>query len=371
MRMSAFSRIEEIDRHFKSEPPSEGLLWLDAFDPRLSLRGHGWREEAVAARSFRRIPERAAAGLSEAVQKLSWAPASLFLSFFSDATELSVRICNENTASMSHMPLTGSAGVELYMRDGVQWVPLATAVPGLDNRLFERRLVRGWTPIIREYRLYLPLYKGVEEICLGFSPQARILANPRSKENKPILFYGTSITQGGCANTPGSDFVSIVGRLLDSDTINLGFSGNGKGEPEVARLIAEVDAQMFVLNYDANCELERLKKSLPEFFRILRERHPRTPVVLLGTVPLSSALWDAGLRELLAARRDTLMRFYLHAKDAGDEGIYFIDGEGILPPGLTGAFVDGSHPTSGGFSIMAERLAPHLARIRNWQQTGC
>ncbi|HWL53789.1 MAG TPA: SGNH/GDSL hydrolase family protein [Chthoniobacteraceae bacterium] len=368
MKDSAFSKIEEMDRHFKSLPPSEGLVWKDAFEPCFNLGGHGWSKEAVAHRSFRRLPERALPQCPEAVRQISLAPAGVYLAFATDASEIAVRICNRDTVVMAHMPLTGSAGAELYTRDAARrWVPLATAVPSVENRRFERRLIREVRRGVQEYRLYLPLYKCVEEVSLGFSPGAVVLPGLEATEKKPIVFYGTSITQGGCANTAGSDFVSLVGRLMEANTLNLGFSGNGKGEAVIARLVSELDAQIYVLNYDANCTPEGFEQTLPEFVRILRADHPQTPIVLLGTVGLNGAWWDAPLRALLTKRRDAMMRYYLKAKEAGDANLHFIDGEGLLPSGLSGAFVDGSHPTSGGFFTMAQRLVPHLELIRAWE----
>ncbi len=363
MSDSAFSRIEQIDRNFaQASDAGDGLEWLDAFDPRLTLRGLGWPTEAYALRSFRRAPERAVHTLSESVQYLTRCPASVFLSFSTDASDLSVRVCNQNTDSMNHMPPVGSAGVELYIRDGHQWIPAAVAIPPKDNRMFERPLVQKLPHQMREYRLYLPLYNWLEELHLGFSANATILPSP-APTHKPILFYGTSITQGGCANTAGSDFVSILGRILNIDTINFGFSGSGRGEPEVAQLIREVDASLFVLDYAANCEPERLRDTLPPFVRILREAHPHTPIVLLSAPGFNKGEWDSNFRATCTGRRDNTLRFYIQRKDEGDQNIHFIDGEGLLPAGLTGTYVDGVHPTSAGFIMMAERLAPQLGVI--------
>lgn len=367
MKASAFADIENLDRNFKNDPVADGLCWIDAFDPRIAFRGHGWPQEARAARSFRRFPDRGVDELSPAVQTLSFCPASVFLSFYSNTTEIAVRVCNADTTLMNHMARTGSAGVELYVRDGRDWVPLAVAVPPGDHRMFERRLISDVAPRRREYRLYLPLYKALEELSLGFAPGATVEAAPSPASARPIVFYGTSVTQGGCANTSGSDFVSLTGQMLDVDTINLGFSGNGRGEPEVAQLISEIDAEMFVLNYASNCDVERLRQTLPGFHRILRDAHPDTPIVLLGSDAWNVMTWSAEKRRLLTERRDIQMRFYLDTKAAGDRNLHWIDGEGILPPRIAGSFVDGVHPTSAGFMLMAERLAPHLAMIRHWE----
>jgi lysophospholipase L1-like esterase len=363
MSKSEPSKIEKIDRNFAaSTNTGDGLIWLDAFDPLLSFRGHGWKEEAIAARSFRRAPDRAAPTLSESVQYLTRCPASVFLSFYTDTKELSVQARNNSTDCMNHMPRTGSAGVELYVRDGQQWVALATSIPPPDKAEYKQPLLTNQPRMMREFRLYLPLYMWLEELSIGFSADAQIKPCP-APQQKPVFFYGTSITQGGCANTAGSDFVSILGRMLDTDTINFGFSGSGKGEPEVAQLIREVDASMFVLDYAANCTPELLRDTLPPFVDILREAHPETPIVIMGPLGLNKSDHDATFRKTCEGRRDVSMRFYLQRKDAGDNNIHFIDGEGLLPIGAVASYVDGVHPTSTGFVMIAERLFPQLKLI--------
>lgn len=358
------SRLEQLDSNFQTKSAGDGLQWLDAFDPRLSLRGLAWPTENRKRRNFRRLPDRAAAGLSEGVQVLSHCPAGVFVSFFTDASAISVRMTQGDLEPMDHMPATGMSGAELYLRVGPTWHPMAVARPALDQITFTRALVEDAPKERREYRLYLPLYKKLDALELGFSPRAVVEPSPASPGAKPVFFYGTSITQGGCANTAGSDFVSLTGRLLDAEVINFGFSGSGRGEPEVARLIREVKAEIFVLDFIANAELATLPKVLPEFIRILREKHPRTPIVLISCPDFDPLLWNPKYRDEQDAKRDVVMRVYVQGKEQGDRHLHYIDGPGLLPSGLTGAYVDGTHPTSHGFAIMAERLAPQLRVIR-------
>ena len=361
--------LEKLDKNFRPQTGGRELCWIDAFDPRLSLRGLGWLEENREKKSFRRLPDRAEPFLSEGVRALSWCPASAFLSFFTNATALSVRLAYPKAAGMAHMPDSGSSGAELYLREGTRWLPLASAIPAAGEREFERQLIDGLPAgaAPREYRLYLPLYNPLERLAIGVPPGAEVAPSPAPQDPHgagPIFFYGTSITQGGCASTAGGDFVSTLGRELGAEIINFGFSGNGKGEPEMARLIREIDAGMFVLDYSANCDAARLRDTLPPFVRILREKRPRTPIVILSQIGYSRLLWSREAREELGRRRDVMMRFYLNAKEAGDANLHFIDGWGVLPPGLNGSFVDGAHPTSAGFATMAERLLPLLNLVR-------
>ena len=177
------------------------------------------------------------------------------------------------------------------------------------------------------------------------------------------MVYGTSITQGGCASLPGSDFVSTVGRMLDVDVQNFGFSGNGWGDIEVARLLSEIDAAMFVLDYCANVSVQRLRRSLPPFYRTLRARRPHTPIALLSNVMPWGIVYNPATRSALEGKRDVMIHFYSKTRRAGDANLHFIDGSAILPVSADAAYVDGVHPTDHGFQLMAERLAPSIRMI--------
>lgn len=356
--------LEQLDKHFQREVGKKPLRWLDAFDLSLALRGLAWVSENRRGKHFRRLPNRSDKYLTEGVRHFSHCPAGVFLSFFTNAADISVRMSVEDFEQMHHMPATGMAGAELYFRAGETWHPVAMARPSLSMNAFECSLIKNASRQQREFRLYLPLYKKVNSLALGVEPGAIIKPAPAQKGNKPILFYGTSITQGGCANTPGSNYVSSIGRILDTEVINLGFSGNGKGEPALARLMREIDAEIFVLDFIANAEIETLDTVLPEFIKLLRARHRHTPIALLGCPAFDLSLLSAKVYATLDRKRDITLRTYLNAKSAGDRNLHFIDGNSLLPAGVTGSYVDGVHPTSHGFAIIAERLAPQLHAIR-------
>jgi len=354
------------DSNFEQAAAADDVRWIDAFAESISLRGLAWLAENRPQKSFRRLPTRPGLEeeLSPGVRDLSHCPAGGFLSFFTDSARIAVRMEVVDREAMDHMPATGQSGAELFFRVGHAWYAAATARPPGKEKTFTCELMKEGPGKWREYRLYLPLYKPVREVALGIDHAARIAPSPSMA--RPVVFYGTSITQGGCASTAGSDFVSEVGRTLDLEVINLGFSGNGRGEPVMARLAAEIDAEMFVLDYAGNVDVDRLRGTLPPFISILRQRHPVTPVVLVGNVPFNQMLWDGNMRGMLEEKRDVLMACYLAARQAGDRQVYFVDGHSLIRPGQSGAYVDGIHPTSGGFSEMARNLAPQLSSILLW-----
>ncbi len=355
--------LKDLDKNFRPETGSDGLVWHDAFDPRLTLCGLGWPKENFRARNFRRFPDRVESRLSGGVNVLSHCPAGVYLSFMTDSPDLSVRVELPDLDWMDHMPPTGTAGTELFVRRDSHWHTVATSKPSLTEHCVTRALLTGAPRELREYRLYFPLYKRVNSVAVGFSPSAKIAPPPAPHHPKPLVVYGTSITQGGCANTAGSDFVSTLGRLLDRETLNFGFSGSGRGERQIAEILSELTPEAYVLDYVANADSSILRKTLAPFVGALRAAHPRIPILLVGMVPFDQILWNTERRKVLDERRDILMKFYLTRKAAGDENIHFIDGHGLLPIGQSGIYVDGVHPTSYGFAVMAERLAPQIRSI--------
>ena len=335
--------------------------WIPATDRRLTVQGLAWFRENRG--TYSRLPLRAKGRVREAVWGLAQAPASARIAFRSDTTTLSVRVANADTGVMYHMPGTGSNGLALYCGEPYRMRAWVSAVPDQAQATFERELFKDLDPSMREFRLYLPLYKQMNALDLAFSPGARLLPPSPFALPKPVVFYGTSITQGGCAATAGSDFISALGRMLNLDVVNLGFSGNGWGEPELADLVAEIDASLFVLDYAGNADEARLRRTLPVFVRILRAAHPRTPILIIGPLGYTSYGYHEPTRQSQEAKRDLMMSVYLRCRKQGDRNIHFADGLSVLPFDLDGGHVDGCHPTTHGFLVMAERLAPYVAQI--------
>src|SRR5205085_2015483 len=134
----------------------------------------------------------------------------------------------------------------------------------------------------REFLLYLPLYNGVSSVEIGIAKGSTLAKGPARppERQKPIVFYGTSITQGGCASRPGMVHTAILGRRLDRPVINLGFSGSGRMEPAMATLLAELDPAVYVLDCLPNMSAAEVAERMEPFVRTLRKAHPRTPIVM-------------------------------------------------------------------------------------------
>lgn len=336
-----------------------GTQWVKAASRRFTIRGLAWYEEDRPV--LRRLPGRAEGIVPPGVWQGGQCLASARVCFRSDTTTLKVRAKVPGVIPYVHMPATGHSGMALYVGGPHEQKPWGVAFPrNLDATEYESEFFSGISREMREYTLYLPPYNGLSSLEIGLSPGAKLAKPSAPVLAKPAVFYGTSITQGGCVNNAGGDYASVLGRALNLDVVNLGFNGCGKGEPEVARLLAEIDACLFALDYVANVDPVRLKKTLPPFVKILREAHPTTPVLIMSRIVYMASGYCDTHRAAHEQQRDTIIHFYSRQRRAGDPNIHFVDGNALIPYAADLAHVDGGHPTGAGFQLMAERLVPYV-----------
>ncbi|WP_414661810.1 SGNH/GDSL hydrolase family protein [Horticoccus sp. 23ND18S-11] len=332
------------------------LAWHDLAS--WDVEGKGWTD---TKQRYDRLPAKAEGVVRGPVWSLAQDSAGLRFRFVTDAAEISARwtLRKGDRLALPHMPATGVSGLDLYVRDAGRWKWIGAGRP--EKATNERSLVRGLTPgVKREYLLYLPLYNGVAAIELGV-PEGTTLerAPDRDAGRKPVVFYGTSILQGGCASRPGMAYPAIVGRLLDWPTINLGFSGNGKSEPEMAQLFAELDPAAYVLDSLPNLDVAQVKERVEPFVRTLRAARPTTPIVLVENVSYADAGFVESKRRKVADANAYLRGLYDRLKKAGDKHLFYVPASHLL--GADGDdTVDGVHPTDLGFQRMAQGAAPFI-----------
>ncbi|MFM9965763.1 MAG: SGNH/GDSL hydrolase family protein [Planctomycetaceae bacterium] len=335
----------------------------------LEVEGQAWRETKAP---FDRLPAKAEKKVRDAVWGLSRQSAGLCARFETSASSIKAKwtLTSANLA-MPHMPATGVSGLDLYVKseDGL-WHWLANGRPTAQTN--EVTLAANLPPLkkptdTREFLLYLPLYNGVSSVEIGLPLSAQLSkAEPYKNEDgslrKPIVFYGTSITQGGCASRPGMVHSAILQRRLDHPVVNLGFSGNGKMEMDVVELMAEIDASCFVIDCLPNLEPKEVAERTEPLVRKLREARPKTPILLVEDRSYSDAFLVTSKRERNEHSRHALHS--AHARLAGDgvEGLFYLDGDFLLGADNEGT-VDSSHPTDLGFFRQADAFEQVLRPI--------
>lgn len=339
-----------------ADPASNRVQWRE-LAREVSIEGKGWRE---TAHPFDRLPAKAEALVRAPVWSLAQHSAGLYFRFITDADTIHARWkLRGDRLALPHMPATGVSGLDLYVRDAGQWHWLGAGRPQA-AKANEQVLVRGLKRVPREYRLYLPLYNGVDTVEIGFPAEAKFSPAPdRDASRKPIVFYGTSITQGGCASRPGMAYPAILGRRLDLPTLNLGFSGNGKTEPELASLLEEIDAAAYVIDSLPNLTVEQTAERVEPFLKILRARRPDTPIVLVENLNYPDAHFIESRRTKVSQANALLRELYEKLRQAGDKHVHYV-GASVLLGGDGEDTVDGTHPTDAGFLRMADGMEPIL-----------
>lgn len=350
-------------------PAQEPAAELDWHDVRtLGVEGQGWPEAECKA-PFDRLPARAEGVVRGAVWQLSRSAAGLCVRFVTDAPTIHARwTLTSDRLAMPHMAATGVSGLDLYARPadgaGAPWRWLAVGQPKAEGRDQTAVLVTGLPPGRREYLLYLPLYNGVAALELGVPGSHGLgAAPPRPKERRqPIVFYGTSITHGACASRPGMVHTAILQRRYDRPVINLGFSGNGKMEPEVGDLLAELDAAVYVIDCCPNLTPEETAARTEPLVGQLRRARPDVPIVLVEDRRYADAWLLGGRRERNDGNHRALAAACERLRAAGVQGLHYLAGDDLLGDDGDGT-VDASHPNDLGFARQAAAFATVLDPI--------
>ncbi|WP_336519680.1 SGNH/GDSL hydrolase family protein [Planctellipticum variicoloris] len=343
----------------QDKPKDDGVRWMDVKE--LGLEGQGWTDTKAP---YDRLPARAEGKVRDAVWNLSRHSAGLCVRFVTDSPKIHARwtVTSSNLA-MPHMAATGVSGVDLYARDDRgRWRWVAVGQPkAVTNEIV---LAQGLRPGKREYLVYLPLYNGTASAEIGVPTGASLEQAPAypPERAKPIVYYGTSITHGACASRTGMVHAAILQRRYDRPAINLGFSGNGRMEPEVGAFLVELDPAIYVIDCCPNMSGEETAAKTKPLVEQLRKARPETPIVLVE----DRRYTDAWLNESKGQRNDgnhaALKKAYEELIAAGAKNLYYIPGDDLLGEDGDGA-VDSSHPNDLGFLRQADAFDKVLGPV--------
>lgn len=327
------------------------LNWHDL--RKLGVQGQGWSD---TEHLYDRLPARAEALVTEAVWRLSRQSTGFYVDCRSNTPALHARTIlrvppQEHQSYIKYL--------DLYARDAAgawRWA-------GISKNGFipsgETLLIDGLAPEWRTYRLYLPLFYVVERIELGVPDGAGLEPAP-APTGKPIVVYGTSIVHGHAASRPGMIWPSILGRRLGRPVINLGFSGSARMEPDLGRIIAELDAGLFVIDPLPNMSRELVEQNAEPFMRHLLAAHPRTPVLMVEDRAHAQEWLYPGMRREREAKRAAFRALYERLRAGGAGNLAYAEGDPLLGDDSE-ATADGSHPSDLGFVRYVDRLQPIIA----------
>lgn len=322
--------------------------------------------EGTSEEEFYRIPGKVAADTSEGVLGLYRNTAGGRIRFSTDSACVAIRAAMKEKCLMPHMTITGSSGFDLYVIDEGKYLYQGSFIPPTDRGTVWESLIQLEPGKMREILIHMPLYDNVQLLHIGLDINATVKESKPYRLEKPILYYGSSITQGGCASRPGNCYTNLISQKLDLDHVNLGFSGSARGEESVAMYIAGLSMSMFVLDYDHNSPLPQLEKNHENFFMTIRERNPDLPILIASRTMIPRT---AEMAEEFLCRRNVIFRTYLNARNRGDKHVEFIDGSRIyyqaeqLGISADSCTVDGIHPNDLGFACMAEAFGQAIEEM--------
>ncbi|KAA9347087.1 SGNH/GDSL hydrolase family protein [Larkinella humicola] len=354
-----------------AQTPVDYVWWNPAQSDFPVIEGQAWRGKDILS-PYDRLPAEAEKSVRKAVWDLSRNAAGLMIRFRASTDRITVRYVVSGKQSMPHMPATGVSGVDLYAgnSDG-DWLWCNGKYAFGDTIQYQFANLEpndAYHQKGREYRLYLPLYNSVQWLEIGV-PKGVTLTPLPVRVDKPIVVYGTSIAQGGCASRAGMAWTSILGRKMDRPLINLAFSGNGRLEKEVVDRVAQIEAKIYVLdclpNLVANADrkLEDVYTLIVEAVKNLRSKQPTTPILLVE----HAGYTDGGVSPL---RR----KYYTDVNEVMRKAFTQLKGEGfgqlyLLPKSQinldSDAMVDGTHPSDLGMQQYAEAYERSLRSILN------
>ena len=358
--------IEKFDPRMaleKAVVDTNGVKWVDG--RYLPLEGKYFSD---VDDFYDRLPSGVTTNVNAGVRGKKHHTSGMLFRFRTDSKRLTFRwVPYSPRLEMGHMPATGVSGIDVYRQlpDG-RWFYVKT---GRVRSAKGGELSIAWTPG-DACLVNLPLYNGIRDFKLGIDKGARVEAlGPRkSGVNKPVVFYGTSITHGGCCSRPGLGFVNIVGRQLDVPVCNLGFSGSGRMELEMADHLARIDASCYVLDclwnmnkpkpardaayqdmyaagFDQNDPISVVRFRYEPFIRALRAKRPNVPIVMAEQCDVyckGQSMKDQFVRSLY----DKLVaEGWKNLVYLPKDEMYVGDGEGT---------VDGCHPNDLGMMSMAK-----------------
>lgn len=366
--------IADIDKNLAYTVITEtDICWHNAKEHPFALHGVTYAENE---NRYRRMTKEVAEApdLGEGVPYLCYCTSGGRLRFKTNSPYVALKCVMPNQDIMEHMPMVGSFGFSIYS-DGKYagkyspiWKNMLNPIEGdipKDGVYYSVDYGKvsfdgiNYLPGtgIREIELHFPLYGGVVELFIGLKEGSEILPPRAYTYTKPVVFYGSSITEGGCASHSGNDYVALVSRWLDTEFLNLGFSGSAKGEKTMVDYLASLDPSIYVIDYDHNApNAEHLRRTHYPLYEAIREKHPTTPIVFMSKPDCD---YDPEAEE----RKAVIYATYQKALGIGDKNVSFIDGKTLFgEEDRDACTVDKCHPNDLGFYRMAKAVYPVLQK---------
>lgn len=338
---------------------SQNVKWTEG--RQLTIEG---RAGTGQAHDYDRLPASARADARKELWDLSENSAGLNIRFSTDSDTLRVRWILRSVCKMPHMTDCAMNGIDLYAYDDEnlcwRWAGINLSWDGKNSGI----MLNGINGQMRDYMLYLPLYTSIDSVFIGVNTDARIQKLARTNKQKPVVHYGTSIVQGASASRAGICSTAQIGRALDAEVINLGFSGNGRMEEVIGNVMTQIDASCYIIDCGANMTPEMIAERTVPFVKQLRKMHETTPVILVERTLAANSWLKAETKQKINNGNAELRKAYEQLMSEKVENIYYVE-ESKLTDGSTEHTIDGEHYTDTGFTMYSRFMIDFLKNILN------
>lgn len=350
------NQIADIDPNLAADAAcaEKGVCW---FSPQEAPFGIYGLYRPLESLPYRRMPESVAQAVSLGVYRLHTCTAGGRIRFRTNSPYVALVAQMNVPCHMPHMPLAGSAGFDLYETNEKETY-LGTFKPPVDMQNGYTSVYRFTSLGMHDVTINMPLYSGVDKLLIGLAEDSLLERHGRPYlAGDPIVFYGSSITQGGCASRPGNAYPAMIARKLNMDYLNLGFSGSAVGGKVIAEYLSGLSMRCFVCDYDHNAPSpQRLAETHEPLYRAIRDRQPELPILFVSRPDTDKD------PEAAARYRDVILTTYRRAAQAGDRNVYFADGGELFgAEDRDACTVDAVHPNDLGFYRMAEGILKALS----------
>lgn len=361
---SFYKKIKAIalnDNPTQSTDILKNLVYHDAQDFAILGRYHN-------EPNYNRLPIKYKDIVRKEVWNLSNNSSGLSIIFRTNSSNIGIRWKVKKNSTPSNMTKISANGIDLYcLKDG-QWQYVNSGIPtGFES---ESLIISDMDTTHKDFMLNLPLYDITENIEIGVQSNASIKKNEliRNTNSKPIVFYGTSITQGGSASRPGMNYPSIISRNLNTEIINLGFSGNGRFEYSIGVALCDIDSKLIVLDCTPNSHPDTIQNNVPKLLRQLRQCKPQTPILIIESITREYAHFKIsdsnvfGSYKFIERQNSELRKAYVNAENEGIKNIYYLESANLIGIDHEGT-VDGTHLNDLGLSRIASKVQTKILEI--------
>ena len=349
-------KIEKIDKNFAVPTGinKDDVVFYNALSEPFRIFGIYHDGE-----KYRRMPDDVAAKTNEGVLALCANTAGGRVRFITDSPYVAIKTKVGELNGTTKMPAAAVTGFDMYVsRNGEQRYVNTFLPPIVHKQEFEGVVDQRFEGE-QLVTINFPLYNDVYDLYIGIAEGSSLKAAPDYTISTPFVYYGSSVTQGGCASRPGTCYQGYISRHFDADYINLGFSGSARGEEAIRDYVASLDMSIFIFDYDHNSPTyETLVQTHEPFYRAVREKHPDVPIILTSKTM-------AYLYADHVPRKNFIEASCKKWREEGDENVYFVSGPELMKLAGDEGTVDRIHPTDLGFYSMAMRFIEEIEKILN------